>query len=99
MKLGQLIKSLRISHGISQKELSEKLDMSTNYLCLIETSKRMPSVDLIARIAKELKISKDALDFLSTDVPTELDKENSKKYMKLQENVAALLLFQGRKIA
>ncbi|HKZ43279.1 MAG TPA: helix-turn-helix transcriptional regulator [Candidatus Hodarchaeales archaeon] len=99
MKLGQLIKSLRISHGISQKELSEKLDMSTNYLCLIETSKRMPSADLIARIAKELKISKDALDFLSTDVPTELDKENSKKYMKLQENVAALLLFQGRKIA
>lgn len=99
MKLGQLIKTLRISQGFSQKELSEKLDITTNYLCLVETSKRLPSNELIARIAKEFKISKDALDFLSTDVPTELDKLNSKKYKKLQENVAALLLFQGEKTA
>ncbi len=97
MKLGQLIKSLRISYGVSQKKLSEQLDMSTNYLCLIETSKRIPSSDLIARIANEFKISRDALDFLSTDVPKELDNDNSNKYIKLQENVAALLLFQGRK--
>ncbi len=99
MKLGQLIKSLRISKGISQKELSEKLDISSNYLCLIETTKRMPSPDLIAHIANEFKISKDALDFLSTDVPTELGKKNSKKYEGLQQNIAALLLFQGNKIA
>lgn len=99
MKLGQLIKTLRISHGFSQKSLSEKLDITTNYLCLIETSKRFPSADLIARIATEFKISKDALDFLSTDVPTELNKINSKKYTKLQENIAALLLFQSNKIA
>lgn len=99
MKLGQLIKSLRISKEIAQKELSKKLDISTNYLCLIETSKRIPSPDLIARIAKEFKISKDALDFLSTDVPTELGKKNSKKYAMLQQNIAALLLFQGKKIA
>jgi len=84
---------------ISQKELSEKLDISTNYLCLIETDKRIPSADLIARIAKELEISKDALDFLSTNVPGEFDEKNSMKYMKLQENIAALLLFRGRKLA
>jgi transcriptional regulator with XRE-family HTH domain len=99
MKLGQLIKSLRISSGISQKELSEKLDISTNYLCLIETSKRVPSGDLIARIAKEFKISKDALNFLLTDVPDELDRKNSKKFLKLQENIAVLLLFKGRRTA
>ena len=99
MKLGQLIKSLRISYGISQKKLSEKLTISTNYLCLIETSKRIPSSDLISRFAKEFNITRDALDFLSTDVPMELDNINSKKYTKLQENIAALLLFQGRKSA
>ena len=99
MKLGQLIKSLRISKEISQKELSKRLDISTNYLCLVKTSKRIPSPDLIARIAKEFKISKDAFDFLSTDVPTELDKKNSRKYAKLQENIAVLLLFHGRKMA
>ncbi len=99
MRLGQLIKTLRISQGLSQKALSEKLDITTNYLCLIETSKRLPSNELITRIANGFKISKDALDFLSTDVPTELDKPNSKKYMKLQENIASLLLFQSEKTA
>ena len=99
MKLGQLIKSLRISREISQKELSEKLDISTNYLCLIETSKRVPSADVIGRIADEFMISRDALDFLSTDIPPELDQKNSKKYMKLQENIASLLLFRGSQTA
>jgi transcriptional regulator with XRE-family HTH domain len=99
VRLGQLIKTLRISQGLSQKELSEQLEITTNYLCLIETSKRRPSSDLITRIAKEFKISKDALDFLSTDIPSELDKVNSKKYIKLQENIAALVLFQNKKIA
>ncbi len=99
MKLGQLIKTLRISCGISQIDLSEKLGISSNYLCLIETSKRIPSSDLIVRIAKEFNVSRDALDFLSTDVPVEFDNKNSAKYLTLQENIAALLLFQRRKIA
>ena len=99
MKLGQLIKTLRISHSCSQKELAERLEISTNYLCLVETGKRLPSDELISRIAKEFKISKDALDFLSTGVPNELDEQNSIKYRKLQENIAALLLFQGEKTA
>lgn len=99
MKLGQLIKTLRISHDYSQKKLSDKLEISTNYLCLIETGKRLPSEELIARIAAEFRISKDALDFLSIGIPSELDEQNSHKYRKLQENIAALLLFHGEKTA
>jgi len=99
MKLGQLIKTIRISRGLLQKELSKKLDISTNYLCLIETGRRLPSVDLSARITKEFKISKDALDFLLTDVPAELDESKSEIYKKLQENIAALLLFQSERKA
>lgn len=97
MKVGRLIKSLRISFGWQQKKLAEMLNISTNYLCQIETGKRIPSADIIERIAKEFKISKDALNFLSTDIPGELDAENSDNYKKLQENVASLLLFQSGK--
>jgi transcriptional regulator with XRE-family HTH domain len=99
MNIGQLIKSLRISRGTSQKDLSDNLKISPNYLCLVERNKRKPSDDLIGRIAKEFNISKEAFDFISTDVPEEFDKKNSKKYSKLQENIAALILFQGRKTA
>ncbi len=99
MKFGRLIKSLRISFGWQQKDLAEKLNLSTNYLCQIETGKRIPSADIVERIAKEFNISKDALNFLSTDIPGELNAENAGTYRKLQENVASLLLFQGGKMA
>jgi transcriptional regulator with XRE-family HTH domain len=99
MKLGRLIKSLRISFGWQQKDLAEKLDISTNYLCQIETGKRLPSADIVERIAKQFNISKDALNFLSTDIPGELDQDNAVNYRKLQENVAALLLFQSGRMA
>ena len=98
MKLGTLIKSLRINAGLSQKELSEKLKISTNYLCLVENGKRTPSGELIDRIAGVFEISRDAIDFLSTDVPTELDKKTSRKYRELQSNIASLLLFQNKKL-
>ncbi|KAF0221145.1 MAG: putative transcriptional [Geobacteraceae bacterium] len=99
MKVGRLIKSLRISFGWQQKDLAEKLKISANYLCQIENGKRIPSPDIIERVAKEFKISKDALNFLSTDIPGELDTDNADNYRKLQENVASLLLFQSGKAA
>ncbi|KAB0670096.1 helix-turn-helix transcriptional regulator [Oryzomonas sagensis] len=99
MKLGRLIKSLRISFGWQQKDLAEKLDISTNYLCQIETGKKVPSADIVERVAGQFNISKDALNFLSTDIPGELDPENAINYRKLQENVASLLLFQSGKAA
>jgi transcriptional regulator with XRE-family HTH domain len=99
MKVGRFIKSLRICFGWQQKDLAEKLNISTNYLCQIETGKKIPSADIVERIAKEFKISKDALNFLSTDIPGELDEENAGNYKKLQENIASLLLFQGGKMA
>jgi len=99
MKVGRLVKSLRISFGWQQKDLAERLGISTNYLCQIETSKRIPSSGIIEQIAKEFNISKDALNFLSTDIPGELDQENAGNYRKLQENVASLLLFQSGNMA
>lgn len=99
MTVGRLIKSLRISHGWQQKDLADRLKISTNYLCQIETSKRIPSADIIERVAKEFDISKDALNFLSTDIPSEFDADNADNYRKLQENIASLLLFQGGKKA
>ena len=99
MKVGRLIKSLRISFGWQQKDLAEKLSISTNYLCQIETGKRIPSAIIIENIAEKFNISKDALNFLSTDIPSELDAKNAVNYRQLQENVASLLLFQSEKLA
>jgi transcriptional regulator with XRE-family HTH domain len=37
--------------GISQAQLAEKVDTSTNYIALIETGKRFPKPEMLERIA------------------------------------------------
>ena len=97
MDLGRLIKTLRTAVDLSQGELSKRLEISKSYLCLLETGKRIPSNDLLDRIASIFSISREALIFLTTAVPDELSKDRAAKYQKLQEQVASLLLFQGSK--
>ena len=84
---------------MQQKEFSECIDVSTNYLSLLENGKRNPSQELIIKIAKELEISVDALEFLSTEVPEELDQESAEKYKSLQNNIATLLIFKTQNVA
>lgn len=97
MDLGKLIKTLRVGLSFSQATLAERLEISTSYLCLLETGKRVPSNDLIEKLADVFKVSPEALVFLTTSTPSELTKDKAIKYQKLQENVASLLLFQGVK--
>lgn len=99
MQIGRIIKAIRATQGLSQKALSESLEISANYLCQIETSGRTPSPTLLARIAEVLHISQDALAFLGTDVPKELDDNAARKYSDLQETVASLLLFRSSRTA
>jgi len=99
MKIGTLIKTVRTARGIPQKEFSGRLNVSTNYLSLLENGRRNPSQDLVKKVASVLEISVDALEFLSTEIPKELDSENSLKYQSLQENIATLLIFKSQKVA
>ena len=97
MNIGTLIKTIRTSRGLSQKDFSAEVGVSTNFLCLVEKGKRNLSNENIEKVAKCLGISKEALEFVCAEVPRELDQEGSKTFLELQQNIAALLLFQGKK--
>ena len=57
-KLGKKIKKLRIGLGLSQDELARKADVPYTTLTKIETGViKKPSVYVVAKIAKALKIS------------------------------------------
>ena len=56
MTLGNAIKLIRTARGISQRELAPKLKISANYLSLIESDKRDPSLAFLKRLAAELKV-------------------------------------------
>lgn len=60
---GKRIKEARHKLGISQVELSERLNISTKYYSRIETGYQAPSLELMLLISKTLDVSLDRLIF------------------------------------
>jgi transcriptional regulator with XRE-family HTH domain len=54
--LGQSIKLMRSSAGVKQHQLAAKLGVSANYISLLESGKREPSIPFLRRLSRELGI-------------------------------------------
>ena len=61
--LASNLKHYRKNMGLSQANLAEKVNLSDNYIALIETGRRFPSVKILERIAKALQ--RDTLELFS----------------------------------
>ncbi len=61
--LGKKIKNERIKRGITQQRLAEKIDISTNFMSLIENGRNM-SVETLIKIADAFSVS---VDYLLSD--------------------------------
>ena len=57
MNVGKRIRELRNKGGMTQKELAEKADISTSYLCDIEVGRTNPSLRTLERISKAFGIT------------------------------------------
>ncbi len=51
MKIGEKIKSLRKSNGMSQEVLAQKLNVNRNLLSRVETGKNDPTITMVKDIA------------------------------------------------
>lgn len=67
MNIGATIKKLRKRKNIQQSELAGKSGISQTYLSQIETGERIPTIETLEKISKELKIPFPILSFLSLD--------------------------------
>ena len=56
MTLGNAIKLVRTANGLKQGMLARKLNVSANYLSLIENGKREPSISFLKHLAKTLDV-------------------------------------------
>ncbi|MBC7570465.1 MAG: helix-turn-helix transcriptional regulator [Spirosoma sp.] len=72
---GELLKTLRERHGISQEKLAEKSDLHRTYISLLERGIRQPSLTTIFKIANALSLS-----------PSEVISELEKLLTKQNEN-------------
>ena len=55
-KFGKRIKFLRLDRGLTQLELAEILDMSPNFIGMIERGERNTTVENVFKIARALNI-------------------------------------------
>lgn len=72
MDLGNAIKTLRKQKKITQKQLAELSDISTNALCNIETGQSFPSMATIGKICSSLNVPESYLLLFSItedDIP------------------------------
>jgi transcriptional regulator with XRE-family HTH domain len=57
VRFGKRVKELRKSIGITQDELAERVEVSKDYIGLIERGLRSPSLQTVEKIAISLKVS------------------------------------------
>ena len=55
-KFGKRLKALRLDHNITQLELAEILDMSPNFIGMIERGERNTTVENVFKIARALNV-------------------------------------------
>ncbi|MCL5125314.1 MAG: helix-turn-helix domain-containing protein [Deltaproteobacteria bacterium] len=55
-KLGKRIQKRRKEVGLTQEDLADKIGVSRAYMGFIEQGRNMPSVEVLEKIARQLKI-------------------------------------------
>jgi transcriptional regulator with XRE-family HTH domain len=83
------LKLLRTSHDFSQKELAQKLKVSSSYLSEIESGKKTPSLVLLERYGELFEVPVSSIVFLAENI--ERQPQNRKALVSLK--VVALLDF------
>jgi transcriptional regulator with XRE-family HTH domain len=85
MSVGRAAKFARVAAGIKQKDLADRLDVSPNYLSLVENNKREPSISFLRNLAGELAIPLGLL-FLNVDSDlSEVSPEERALLLRIQD--------------
>lgn len=56
-KFGQRLRQIRLSRRMTQEQFAETLDISVDFLSLIERGRNAPSFETLEKIAKHLRVS------------------------------------------
>jgi transcriptional regulator with XRE-family HTH domain len=90
--VAQKVKEFRKTAGLTQEQLSEKVDIAPQYLSRLETARRVPSLDTIVDLADALNTTPSALlAEPQSDVHAERMNRIAAVFSKLAEEDAAFL--------
>lgn len=99
MTLGNAIKVVRTAAGIKQQALAKKLQISANYLSLVENGKREPSISFLKRLADALGVPV-GIFFLWQEInPAKAEEPGLNRLRELVTRLEAMYLFNRRQKA
>ena len=99
-QLGKKIRNLRITNQLSQAELAESIDVSTNYIGQIERGDRKPSLETVVSLCEILHTSLDyvlsdslssADDYIIFNIESELTKLSTDEKQYFYQMIASYL--------
>lgn len=59
IEIGKRIRNFRIANNLTQAQLAESLDISTNFVSEVETGKKNISLDILCRLCQYYNLSAD----------------------------------------
>jgi len=86
LSIGQLIKIGRINKGLSQEDIASKLEVTKNYISLVENNRKDPSINFLRGVSKLLDIPVILLIWGKMDLPkgkTESEKKITSQLEKM----------------
>jgi len=91
MNIGKVIQDIRKKKGFRQGELAQMVDLSPAYLSQIEANKKMPSMEVIEKIAFALSMPSYYLLFMGLEIEKDIPRDKRLLYVQLRPAVAGLI--------
>lgn len=90
--MNNTIREIRLKRGLSQEDMARDLDVSSNYISLIETDRKKPGMNFLRRISTQYKIPLILLakDFLIPEGKTKKEKEIREKILELFNDLESI---------
>ena len=92
MDYGRAIRFVRSAHGLSQRQLAERIDISPSHLSLVESGKRDPSLKLVEEISVSLAVPMHLLALLASDVGNLDDPQHADHVAQVSKALLRLLV-------
>lgn len=89
--LNKALRLMRVFHDLTQKELAEKLGISTSHLSEIESGKKTPTLPVLNRYAEVFEMPVSSILFFSENLDSDINTEKARTFVS--SKVLALLNF------
>ena len=89
--LYEALKTMRVFHDLTQKDLADRLGISKSYLSEIENGKKVPALNLLEQYADIFEVPLSSILFFSENMGT--DSPSAKARSLISSKVLALMRF------